>query len=418
MFGVLGADVITGDQRQQLVERRARVAHQRQRGVLARIDLGDVDRDEPDPLVLERGLRGGREVAQPRADDDHEVGVAREEIGRTGAGRADAAERQWMRIGQRSLARLRLADGDAGRVDESAQRVGGVAVEHAAAGDDERPRAGADRRRGLLQSIAIGARARDRPDARLEQRRRVVVGLGLHVLRQRQRDRAGLRRRRQHAHRFGQRRDDLLRPVDPIPVARHRLEAVVHRDVLRLARLELLQHGRRSAAGEDVARQQQDRHAVDGGARRAGDHVGGARADRRCAGERAQPVVHLGVGGRGVHHRLLVARQVVAHRAALFLQRLPDAGDVAVPEDAEHAAEERLFAAVTRGSLLRQESHHRLRHRHPHARAHIAGSFRSATKADTSSSVGMKLAQPWRVTTIAPQALPMRAARSSGQPWR
>ena len=30
----------------------------------------------------------------------------------------------------------------------------------------------------------------------------------------------------------------------------------------------------------------------------------------------------------------------------------------------------------------------------------------------------MKLAQPWRVTTIAPVALPMRIARSSGQPRR
>ena len=53
------------------------------------------------------------------------------------------------RIGQRALAGLRLADGDAGRVDEAPQRVGRLAVDHAAAGDDQRPRLGANQPRRL-----------------------------------------------------------------------------------------------------------------------------------------------------------------------------------------------------------------------------------------------------------------------------
>ena len=155
----VGADAIAGDERQQLLEHRARIADQRQRGVLEGVELGDVDRDEPHVLVLERGLRRGREVAQTRADDD-----AR---GRRRAARRFAAcvpvaptppSGQRMRLRQRAFAGLRLADGDAGRVDELPQRVGRLAVDHAAAGDDHRPLAGANQPRRLLQPIAIRAR--------------------------------------------------------------------------------------------------------------------------------------------------------------------------------------------------------------------------------------------------------------------
>ena len=130
--------------------------------------------------------------------------------------------------------------------------------------------------------------------------------------------------------------------------------------------------------------------------------------------------MHLRVGRGGVDHGLLVAREVVAKRVAMLLQRLADAGDVAVAENPEHAAEKRLLMSVARGPLPREESHERLRHRQPYraGRDHIAGSPRAATNEATSPSVGMKFAHPCRVTTMAPQALPRRAARSSGQPWR
>ena len=44
-----------------------------------------------------------------------------------------------MVVGQRALARLRLADGDPGRVAERTQRFGRLGVDDAAARDDERP---------------------------------------------------------------------------------------------------------------------------------------------------------------------------------------------------------------------------------------------------------------------------------------
>src|SRR5205807_2215754 len=132
--------------------------------------------------------------------------------------------------------------------------------------------------------------------------------------------------------------------------------------------------------------------------------------------ERLQPVAHLGERRRGMHHRLLVARHDEAQAIARGEERFAEPGDVAVAEDAEHAGEHRLRPAVARAALRDQEFHERLTdgqaagsHVHPPC---------EATNASTSGHVGMKLAQPCRVTMIAPVALPTRAARASVQPRR
>ena len=160
-----------------------------------------------------------------------------------------------------------------------------------------------------------------------------------------QRDGAGLGRRGQHAHRFGQRGQQLLGAIDAIPVPRHRPEAIVDRHVLGLRRLELLQHGRRRAIGEDVAGQQQHRQAIDRRAGGAGHHVGRAGADRRGARQRAQPIRHLRERGRGVHHRLFVPALVVAQPPAELIEGLANPGDVAMAEDAEHCRRRTAAAA-------------------------------------------------------------------------
>ncbi len=184
-----------------------------------------------------------------------------------------------MVIGQGALAGLRLADRDSRVLDEAAQRVIRLAVMHAAAGDEQRLPAGADRRHRALEGADIRAVARDVPDAALEQRFGIGAGHRLHILGQAQRDRPGFRRRGEHAHGFGQRRDELLRAVDAVPVARDRPEAVVDGEILRVFAFKLLQHRGLDALGEDIAGEQQHGQAVDGGDRGAGDHVGGAGAD-------------------------------------------------------------------------------------------------------------------------------------------
>ena len=67
-----------------------------------------------------------------------------------------------------------------------------------------------------------------------------------------------------------------------------------------------------------------------------------------------------------MHHRLLVARGHEAH--ALLVDRLADAREVAVAEDAERAREERRLVAVALDGLHREEAHERLRHRQTYRR--------------------------------------------------
>ncbi len=78
-----------------------------------------------------------------------------------------------------------------------------------------------------------------------------------------------------------------------------------------------------------------------------------------------QPVGLPGVADRGVHHGLFVAALVVRHRVGVLQQRLADAGDVAVAEDAPGGADEPLPHAVAFGVLGGQEAYERLGDRQP-----------------------------------------------------
>ena len=184
-----------------------------------------------------------------------------------------------MVVGERALAGLRLADADPGRLRELAQRVGGLAVDGAAAADDQRAARPRSSAAASASTSGSGQRAPHAPDALLEQLVRELVRLGLHVLRERQRHRARLGRVGQHAHGAEQRGHELLGPLDPVPELRHRAERVVDRVGERAVVLELLEHGAGPARGEHVAREQEHGQPVDRRERGAGDHVGRARAD-------------------------------------------------------------------------------------------------------------------------------------------
>ncbi len=213
----------------------------------------------------------------------------------------------------------------------------------------------------------LGDRPGHLPHPWREQLIRPVVRLGLHVLRQGQGDRPGLRRVGQHPHRGQQRGRQLLRPPDPVEEHRHRAQRVVDRHVVAGRVLEFLQHRPGLPGSEHVTRQQQHRQPVDGGQRRPGDHVGRAGADRGRAGPGGQPVTHPRVPGRGVHHGLLVAGHHVAQpgRPVRFQQGLAQAGQVAVAEDAEAAGEQPLLHGVPLAVLRGQEPDHRLGHGAP-----------------------------------------------------
>ena len=202
----------------------------------------------------------------------------------------------------------------------------------------------------------------DAPGALREEVVRVVPGVRLHVLRQRQGHRAGLGRVGEHPHRLRQRGEKLFGTVDAVEEAAHRAKAVVHAHVRRQRVLQLLQHRPLVASGVVVGGEQQHRHAVDGGGGRAGHHVGGARPDRAGAGQRLGAQRGAREAGRGMHHRLLVAGLVVGQISPALLQRLPQTAHVAVPEDAEDGRDQPPPLTVEFAVLNRQKLYESLPH--------------------------------------------------------
>ena len=319
------------------------------------------------PSRCEHGARRGGEVAVPGADADHDVRLGGQRVGGGRAGRADRADR--LRVVVRAAIPCRPATRRPGcrwpRRRRRARRWLGVYVTPPPATISGRA-GGADRRDGPGEGRGLRHRSGDVPDPLGEQLVGQVVRLGLHVLRQRERHRTGLGRVGQDARRVQQRRRELLGTVDAIEVHRHGTEDVVDRDVALLQVLELLQDGAGDPGREGVTRQQQDRQPVDRRERGAGDHVGGTGADRGGDGHRGEPVALAGVRHCGVDHGLLVAAveepQVRRVAGELTLeQRLADARDVAVAEDAPAAREERLLDAVALGVLGLEEADGRLR---------------------------------------------------------
>ena len=307
---------------------------------------GDVDVDEAHVRVLERGPGRGGEVLVAGADADDQVRFGSDGVGRRRAGGADRAEGELVVPGQDADAGLGVAHRDAGQLGELREFLVGVGVEDAAAGDDQRALRGADGLGGAADVLVVGVGAADPPLALGQELLGHVEGLGLDVLRQRDGDGAGLGRVRQDAQAVVERGEQLLGPGDPVKELGQRPERVVDGDVVGVGLLELLQHRVRGAGGERVARQQQHRQPVGGGQRRAGEQVRGTRADRGADREGLAAAGVAGVADGLVRLGLFVAALVVRHdrriELLVLLQGLADAGNVAVPEDAEHARNQAL----------------------------------------------------------------------------
>src|SRR5207244_5002195 len=152
---------------------------------------------------------------------------------------------------------------------------------------------------------------------------------------------------------------------------------------------------------------------VDRSERGAADRVRRAGADGAGAGERPEAIAHARVRRGDVHHRVLVAREVVRDEVAVLEERLPDAGDVAVAEDAPHALEEQRLLAVALDVLRGQEPDERLGHRETRRAAHRAAFARSAS---TWAGVGIASAHASCDATIAPAAFANASTRGRSQP--
>ena len=349
-------DAVAGERLAQVFENGPGIADERQRAVLVRVVGAHVHRHETHGGILELRLGGGREVGKPAAEHEHQVRALRDAVGGQGPRRAQAPETIRIGVGQHPFPGLGHAHRDVGLLDEGAQRGLRLRVVDAPARDDERAARPADHLRGRGQAVAVGPQAGDPVDALLEEMPRVVEGLGLDVLGQGEGHRARGGRIGHHAHGLGERGEELLGPVDAVPVPRHGTEAVVDTDVHARRKLELLEHRCRLPVGEDVAGQEQHGKPVDGGGGRARDHVRGPRADRAGAGEGPEPAARLGEGHGGVHHRLLVLGLVVGQLlAAVVVEGLAESRHVAVAEDAEDAVDEPVTRPVALDVLPLEE---------------------------------------------------------------
>ncbi len=221
----------------------------------------------------------------------------------------------------------------------------GVGIEDAAAADHEWLLRLLKQRCGFVDLARVGRNAAQPMHALVEEARRIVVSLGLHVLAEGERHRPAFGGIGQDRDRSIERRHDLLGPRDAIEIARHGLKAVIgaHRSVGEI--LDLLQNRIGPAAGEHVARDQEHGEPVDMRDRGGGDHVGRARADRGGAGHHPPAPRGLGEGDRGMRHRLLVMGAIGRQRVARAIERLAHAGHVAMAEDREHALEQPLLHA-------------------------------------------------------------------------
>ena len=262
-----------------------------------------------------------------------------------------------------TLTGLRVRHRDTGHGRKRTQLFRSLGIDGAATGDDEGTLGGADLGDRTLEGGALDGRTAHVPHALGEEFDRPIVGLGLDVLGQGDRDGAGLGRVCQHAHTGQQRRDQLLGTVDTVEEAGHGAESVVDGHVERGRVLELLEDRVRDAGRELVGGEDEDGQAVGRRRRGTGHHVERAGADRRGRHPGLQAVRRLGECRGRVNGTLLVAGHDVGHqvltlgRRDLVLQeRLADAGDVTVAEDAEGTRDEATLDAVALGVLVGQEA--------------------------------------------------------------
>ena len=294
-----------------------------------------------------------------------------ETVGRLCTGYADAAQVQRVVPGNRSFARLCLAEGDVVLFCDVCKGRSGLRVPYPAAQDQQRLPAGADH---LYRPF--GLRLSDQPaihvpDPLAEEIGRIIVGLSLNVLAQREADRPGIRRVSQDTHRVDGCAHDLLRTLDAVVIAAHGTERIVHRRTDAAKDLRLLQDRIRLPRGEGIPGQGQEGDPVGCRAGCGGHHVGRPRPDGRDAGDDLLAVVLLGIGDSCQAHTLLVLALVEGQIIVGIVQCLSDADDAAVSEDTEDTLNELGLLPILFDVLLIQEPHQRLGHGQSYSLLHL-----------------------------------------------
>ena len=249
-----------------------------------RLEGRDADVDEA-RVLAEQPLGGGGEVCIAGADADDQVGLLGQAVRGRRAGHADTARVERVIPHDGAFARLGLPEGNPEGFREGAELFMCLGIAHAAAADQQGALRGTDGRRRFFNGLFHGRPGVDHMDTLFKEAQGIIIGLALHILRQRHTDGARIGGVGQHAHGVEHRAHQLLGAVDPVPVAADGAEGIVGGQAHVMRLLDLLQHRVRLAARVDIARQQEHGDVVGRGGRRRGDHVGGAGADRAGHGE-------------------------------------------------------------------------------------------------------------------------------------
>ncbi len=326
---------VAGDRSTELDHGFPGIGDDGERKMLAGIEAGRIDANEPEILLLEHGPGAGGEILQPRADRHHDIGFARQ---RVGGGRADDAEGSGvhgMRVGHDPPPGNGFDYRNAVLLGKRRQLGAGLRVMDAAAGDDQRPPGVLEHGCGARHLAAIGTGTARLVHPPFEEALGIVIGFALGVLAERQERRPAIGRIEHRGDRLGQRLEDLLRPRDAVPIAGDGPERIVDGERWIMEVLDLLQDRIGKTAGEHVAGKQEHRQAI--GVRDAGcgHHVGGSRTDRRGGHHDAAPVHGLGEADRRQRHRLLVLAPPCREPVLYPLERFGKTSDVAVAKNTE-----------------------------------------------------------------------------------
>jgi hypothetical protein len=167
--------------------------------VLGGIEAADIELDQLRSGAAKDRARSGREIRQPRAHGQHDIGLRRQGVGRRRSRHAQGAGVRRMRPGERAFARLGFGARNAPLAEAALAKFAGERVFRPAADQDHRL-ARAPQRVGRARKLGfVGCGAADAMHALGQEFGRAVEGFGLHVLRQAQNGRPAFGRVEQHA---------------------------------------------------------------------------------------------------------------------------------------------------------------------------------------------------------------------------
>src|SRR5688572_9101923 len=147
------------------------------------IQFRNVDVDKSNARVAERSFGRGCKIGVTSADADDNVGLGCDSIRRERTGRSNGAQVPRMIAAERTFARLRFTNGNSGGCTKLGKDFGGLAVNNASARDNQRLFGTPQKFRSTVQRLAIRAVSRDSPNTFFKQLQRIVIRLGLNILR-------------------------------------------------------------------------------------------------------------------------------------------------------------------------------------------------------------------------------------------